>query len=120
MNITLGVLGIAVAMASGLEGTQGIATIAPAGGDRTEDAVLTGRVRRFEEVDLPTGQEVRIRIEARLTSRTGEVLWRGDLVSDSQLTADSATGIVERMRTDLARLIDTAGREIAVALAGEG
>lgn len=72
---------VAVALADGLSGTPGIASIEPARAATDYTARLDGRVIYLEEVDSPGAQEVRLSMELTLRDAEGGVVWSAVLTS---------------------------------------
>lgn len=70
---------VAVALATGLRGSAGIASIEPASAIGTYDARLVGRVAYLEEVG---GRETRLGLALELVAGNGETLW-AEFVSGS-------------------------------------
>lgn len=88
---------IAVALAEGLSGTDGIASIEPASFGGKYDAHLGGRVIYLEEIDLPTKQVARLALEMRLIDSKGNTLWSQTLSSSVSGQAENAAQIMLQM-----------------------
>ncbi|MEM7583192.1 MAG: ABC-type transport auxiliary lipoprotein family protein [Acidobacteriota bacterium] len=106
---------VAAAFVEGLRSSPDLAGSELAMSKRSYSAVLEGRVVTFEEIDIPPGQLVRIRLELLLQSPDGEKLWQRTLASESQVDAESATEIVDQLRRDLEGLIQESRAEIVAA-----
>jgi uncharacterized lipoprotein YmbA len=103
-------------LAAALGETEGVAAIEPAAPGRTYPAYLTGRVLRFEEVDLPGAQQVRISLSLTLSRADGTEIWSGRVSGESSLETNRVEEVVEAMRTLLGELVREAGGEIGAAL----
>jgi uncharacterized lipoprotein YmbA len=88
---------VAVALAEGLSGTDGVASIKPATSAGTYDAHLGGRVIYLEEIDRPTSQEARIALDLRLVDTDGNTLWSQSLASSASGQAESTAEIMHQM-----------------------
>jgi ABC-type uncharacterized transport system auxiliary subunit len=80
---------------------RGVASIEPTDIGRDYGAFLTGRVRAFEEIDLPDGQQVRVRLDLTLTTADGDALWVGTAEGETVARSDSVGQIVERLQAVL-------------------
>lgn len=106
----------ATALAEGLRGTPGIATIEPAASGTTYGARLGGRLIYLEEVDRSGAQEVRVALDLELRDPTGRVIWSERLIESSTVDVESVPEIVREAQVLFARLLERAGSEIAAAL----
>ncbi len=109
---------LADSVADGLAGTEGVRSIEPLMPGRPYDAYLEGRVLAVEEVDRPTEQRVRLRIDLILVSRDDEELWSKSLRLEGATHTTEVVVIVERMNAILAQALSEAGPDLAAALAG--
>ena len=107
---------VAVALAEGLSGTDGIASIKPATSAGTYDARLGGRVIYLEEIDRPTSQEARIALDLRLVDRDGNTLWSQTLSSSVSGQADTASQIMLQMTQAFEDVLTQAREGISEAL----
>lgn len=108
---------VAVAMAAGLRGTPGIAAIAPVAAGDDYEAVLSGRVVYLEEVDMPSGQVARMRLDLKLRDLAGRVLWSREVAREVAGRAETVGEVVELLRRALAGILDEVGIELSKALA---
>lgn len=104
-------------LARAFAGTPGVGSIEPVLPGREYDALLSGRLMRIEEVDLPSEQRVRLELELRLASDGGEELFSRSLYEETSTTTDQVVEIVELMRSLLAQALATARSDLAAALA---
>ena len=110
----------AVAIARGLEGARGVATIEPSRTDRGYQARLEGRVVRLEEVDEPGRQAIHLIVELALTADDGGELWTDRLAATSELAAPEPGEVMAAVRRAWAELTTSARRAVEEALAGDG
>ena len=108
---------VAVALAEGLSGTSGLASIEPATSAGSYDALLGGRVIYLEEIDLPTRQEARIGLEMRLVDPDGNTLWLQTLSSSVGGQAESAAEIMHQISRAFEDLLGQARQSLTAALA---
>lgn len=102
---------VAAALARGLGGTPGIASIEPATALGDYTARLSGRVLYLEEVGEGAASSARVGIELKLADAAGESLWTATL-------AASVNGgeRMQRMRAAFSDVLLQAQRRLAVAL----
>jgi uncharacterized lipoprotein YmbA len=107
---------LSVAIADGLRGTPGIASIEPAisGGDYS--ARLRGRVIHLEEVDLPEAQEARMALRLTLEGSTGEILWSQTVSGAARSRAETASEMILMIQKALDGLLLEARGGLAAAL----
>lgn len=107
---------LAVAMAEGLRGTPGIASIEPwsSGGDY--DALLRGRVIYLEEIDVPGQQEARMRLELRLVSADGSTLWSQEVSGSAAGQNETVAQIVEQLYAAFDKALEEARSGLRRAL----
>lgn len=94
----------------------GAVAFEPAASSGAYAAILSGRVVYLEEVDYPDGQLVRIGLDLTLESAAGEALWERSLMSETKIHASAAGTVVEQMRADFRRLVESARSEITTLL----
>ena len=108
-------VGVAV---EGLRGASGISSIEPVRPGRDYDALLEGRVLILEEVDLPAGQQVRVRVALALRLADGSEVWSEAVASESTQELREVREVVERMSIALEEALDKARDGLGAALAG--
>ncbi len=106
-----------VVVADALAGVPGIASIDPVQPGRRYSAWLRGRVLAFEEVDLPSGERVRVRLELSLVDEAGETLWSERVAGEATARSDTVPNIVERMRAVLEERLAQSRGSLARAIA---
>jgi uncharacterized lipoprotein YmbA len=107
---------VSVAIADGLRGTPGIASIEPAisGGDYS--ARLRGRVIYLEEVDLPEVQEARMALRLELDDSKGEILWSQTVTGVASSRAESGSEMILLVQSAFDDLLLEARIGLAAAL----
>jgi uncharacterized lipoprotein YmbA len=108
---------VAVALADGLSGATGIASIEPSSSSGAYDAHLGGRIIYLEEIDLPTSQEARLALDLRLVDSEGNTLWSQTLSSSVSGQADSATDIMRQITEAFADLLSQARQSLSETIA---
>jgi len=86
-----------LAVATGLEGADGLRLIEPVVNGRSYDAYLVGRVLTLEEVDHPGGQDIVVRLKLALRTDDGAELWSEVLTAEDTINTKDVGEIVERM-----------------------
>jgi len=109
---------LAAAMAEGLRGTSGIASLEPAESSGTYSARLGGRLIYLEEVESPDGQRVRIGLEMELRAKDGKVLWTASLAGSASGNASSGTEVLGQVRQAFDAIAAEASSGIETYLAG--
>ncbi len=109
---------VAVAVAEGLHGTPGIASVEPADSNGAYGARLAGRVLSLEEVDLPEGPEARLALALELTDGDGGVVWSGTVRESAGGPAASPSEVVRLMARALSKALERLRAELAAALGG--
>ena len=104
-------------VADALEGVPGIASIGPAQPGGSYSAWLRGRVVALEEVDLPEGERVRVRLVLSLAGPDGETLWSHRLSGEAAVQAGNVATVVERMRAVLEEQLTASRTGLAAAIA---
>lgn len=107
---------VAVALAEGLSGTDGIASIQPATTTGNYDAHLGGRVIYLEEIDHPTRQEARMALDLRLVDPEGNTLWSQTLSSAADGQAENATEIMLQITAAFEDLLGQAREGMSQAI----
>ena len=97
-----------LAVATGLEGAEGLRSIEPAVTGRGYDAYLVGRVLTFEEVDHSGGQDIVVRLKLGLRSGDGTELWSEVLTAEDTIDTQDVGEIVEQMSRVVSRAIEDA------------
>ncbi len=107
----------ALAFANEANTAPGRVAFEPATIEERYQAILHGRIRALEEVDVPDGQVVRVTLELSLDDTTGETLWQRTVASESKIQAQDAGQVVEQLQADFLELVRQATREITAVLA---
>ena len=106
-------------VADSFDTVPGVASIEPTNIGRDYAAFLTGRLRAFEEIDLPEGQQVRVWLELTLTTAEGDALWVGTAAAETVARSDSVDQIVERLQAALAEGLGQARISFQQALSSQ-
>ena len=109
---------VAVAMAEGLRGNPGFASIEPATAGGDYQAFLRGRVVYLEEIDLPGQQQARLRIEMRLIDADGSTLWSDEVSGSASGQASSVAEIVHQIYAAFDQALEQARSSLAADLPG--
>lgn len=94
------------AVATGLDGTDGVRLIEPAVTGRTYDAYLVGRVLTAEEIDHAGGQDVVLRFDLGLRSADGAELWSELVTAEGTIDTQEVGVVVEQMNRVLSQAIE--------------
>jgi uncharacterized lipoprotein YmbA len=107
---------IAVALADGLSGTGGIATIEPARALVDYSAFLDGRLIYLEEVDSPGREEARMALELVLKDAAARVIWQSTLTGSATGSPGDVPGVMALIRQAFDDVTDAAASEISATL----
>jgi len=97
-----------LAVATGLDGADGLRLIEPAVTGRSYDAYLVGRVLTLEEVDHSGGQDIVVRLKLGLRSGDGTEVWSEVLTAEDTIDTQDVGDIVEQMSQVVSRAIEQA------------
>jgi uncharacterized lipoprotein YmbA len=111
---------LAAAVASGLEGTPGVAAVEPVVAGRTYRAFLNGRVLAVEEIDLADRQLVRASIELRLVDRDGAELWTDIVAARGETRTERVDDVVEALSAALGEALGRTRESLGRAVASLG
>jgi hypothetical protein len=107
---------VSVAMAQGLRGTPGVASIEPVSAAGSYSAFLRGRVIYLEEIDLPQGQQARLQLELRLVDTAGLSLWAREVSGSAAGDSETVAEVVERLYKAFGQALEEARSSLAEAL----
>lgn len=107
-----------VCAAEAMRGTAGLSSIEPATAGRDYGAYLEGRVLILDQVDLPEGQRVRVRLALVLRLPDGTVVWSETVGSESTAQLGEVREVVEQMSLALAQALAGARDALAATLRG--
>ena len=102
--------------AEALRGTARVSSIEPVMPGRDYEALLEGRVLILEEVDLPEGQRVRVRVALVLRLEDGTEIWSETVASESTAQLREVREVVERMSIALEEALGKARDGLGAAL----
>jgi len=108
---------LAAAVATGLEGADGVGMVEPITAGRTYRAILDGRVLAIEEIDLADRQVVRAEIELRLKGLDGAELWSDVVAARGETRTEEVGDIVEAVTVALGEALAAARQSLGAALA---
>lgn len=108
---------LSLALADGLRGTRGVASIEPARPATDYTARLDGRLLHLEEIDSASGHEVRLALELTLRGEDDTVLWSGVLRSSVVGVAEDVGEIAAMAQRALDDVVSQASDALAGALA---
>ena len=111
------------AVAAALDGMPGIARIDPVAPGRDYTAVLGGRVRSLEEIDVPEGQRVVLSQSLELRVADGRVIWTGEVDGERLVRATEVGEVVaaltDELQVNIEALRPALQRALAAHAAGE-
>jgi uncharacterized lipoprotein YmbA len=102
--------------AGALSGIEGLRAVEPAAPGRSYPATIEGRVVELEEVDLPDGQSIRVRLVLRLRLADGSVPWSEPVAAEGTVETDDVLVVVEKMNEVLDHALRQARAGLAEAL----
>ena len=105
-----------LAVATGLEGADGLRLIEPVVNGRSYDAYLVGRVLTLEEVDHSGGQDIVVRLKLALRTDDGAELWSEVLTAEDTINTKDVGEIVERMSRVVGEAIEGARSSFGQAI----
>ncbi len=103
-------------VAAGLHGTTGVSSIGPIVPGRDYAAFLEGRVLELEQIDVPEGQRVRVRLELTLRLEDGTELFSETLTGETITRTRKVSEVVEEMSTALEQALNEAREGLERAL----
>jgi uncharacterized lipoprotein YmbA len=107
---------LAAAVATGLDGAGGVATVEPVVAGRTYRAFVNGRVLAVEEIDLADRQLVRASIELRLVDGDGAELWTDVVTARGETRTEQVGDVVEALTVALAEALTEIRESLGAAL----
>jgi uncharacterized lipoprotein YmbA len=111
---------LAAAVATGLDGAQGVAAVEPVVSGRTYRAFVDGRVLAVEEIDLADRQLVRASIELRLVDREGAELWTDVVTARGETRTEQVGEVVEALSLALAEALGRTRESFGRAVSSHG
>jgi uncharacterized lipoprotein YmbA len=103
-------------VAVALNGIEGVGAVEPAAPGHSYPATIEGRVVELEEVDLPDGQSIRVRLVLRLRMADGSVPWSQPVAAEATVDTDEVLVVVEQMNEVLSHALRQARAGLAEAL----
>ncbi len=103
-------------VAARLRGTTGISSIGPIAPGRDYAAFLEGRVLELEQIDVPEGQRVRVRLELTLRLEDGTELFSEILTGETITRTRKVSEVVDQMSTALGQALDGVSEKLESTL----
>lgn len=93
-------------VAAQLRGTRGVSSIGPIARGHDYAAFLEGRVLELEQIDVPEGQRVRVRLELTLRLEDGAELFSETFTGETIIRTRKVSEVVDQMSTALGQALD--------------